>query len=128
LNDILKPAAILCKVLQQDDLCIVKAIGCIFKVKVSLKSTVFAELTTVKKVIEEFLEANYTHWIEKVEDCILQQLKSQPQKLDIMRHPLTVLSINGWQRSEDPFLAMLPLTIFVNGFVFHLRKPVWIGM
>lgn len=148
-NDILKPAAILCKVLQQDDLCIVKAIECIFKVKVSLdklKSTAFAELATVKKVITriqeeedgtftyqsaeitkyslalKFLEENYTHWIEGVEGCILQRLKSQPQEFDIMKDALTVLSINGWQRSEDPSFGYAALDHLCNWFCVPLEK------
>ena len=148
-NDILKPAAILCKVLQQDDLCIVKAIECIFKVKISLdklKSTAFAELATVKKTIAriqeeedgtftyqsaeitkyslalEFFEANYTHLIERVEGCILQRLKSQPQELDVMRHALTVLSINGWQRSENPSFGYAALDHLCKWFCVPLEK------
>ena len=53
----LRPLAILCKVLQEDELCVVQAIESVFKVKQSmdkLKATSFKELPTVKvkKVLE----------------------------------------------------------------------------
>ena len=47
--DILKPAAVLCKVLQNDDLCIVSAIEATNVIE-KLKSTPFEDLPSVKMV------------------------------------------------------------------------------
>ena len=52
-HDLLKPAAILCKVLQQDDVCVVEAIEAILntsKAIEKLASTSFENLPTVKMV------------------------------------------------------------------------------
>ena len=51
----LKPCAILCKILQEDDACIVRAIEAILKTNKSikiLKDTSFDDLPTVKKAME----------------------------------------------------------------------------
>ena len=51
-NDLLRLLAILCKVLQEDELCIVRAIKSVFKVKQAMnkvKVVSFEELLTVKK-------------------------------------------------------------------------------
>ena len=53
-SDLLKPASILCKVLQEDELCIVRAIEQIMKTKKSmdkLKQTEFEQLPAVRKVL-----------------------------------------------------------------------------
>ncbi len=53
-HDLLKPSAILCKVLQEDELCVVRAIESVLKTKKSMdkmKATAFEELPTVKKVL-----------------------------------------------------------------------------
>ena len=60
-NDLLHPLAILCKVLQEDELCAVRAIESVFKVKQSmdkLKAALFEELPTIKKVLERIQEDN----------------------------------------------------------------------
>ena len=53
-HDLLKPASILCKVLQEDEVCIVSAIEAILKTAKNLekvKSTPVEDLTTVKVVL-----------------------------------------------------------------------------
>ena len=53
-HDILKPAAIICKILQYDEICVVSAIESTLKtskVIESLRSTPFDDLPTVKKVL-----------------------------------------------------------------------------
>lgn len=53
--DVLKPCSELCKVLQRDEVCIVRAVEVLMKVKKDLdrkKTVVFEDLPTVKKVIE----------------------------------------------------------------------------
>jgi len=55
-HDMLKPAAIICKALQHDDVLVIDAIEALLKAKKSiekLKSVSFNELYTVKKVVSE---------------------------------------------------------------------------
>ena len=52
--DLLKPASVLCKVLQDAEICVYQAIESMMKTKKALdklKSTPFKELPTVKKVL-----------------------------------------------------------------------------
>ena len=52
-HDLLKPAAILCKVLQQDDVCVVEAVEAILKTSKAIEklaSTSFDDIPTVKMV------------------------------------------------------------------------------
>ena len=53
-HDLLKPSAMLCKILQEDELCVVRAIESLLKTKKSmekLKAAAFEELPTVMKVL-----------------------------------------------------------------------------
>ena len=53
-HDVLKPCAVLCKVLQEDEICVVGVIESLLKTKrslESLKTTTFENLPVVKKVI-----------------------------------------------------------------------------
>ena len=91
-HDLLHPVASLSKVLQEDELCVVRAIEVIMKTKKALervKSSPFEDLPTVKKVLarvkeedglvtyqgqdiikhEEGLKAHYTQWVDSVESC-----------------------------------------------------------
>ena len=122
-HDLLKPASILCKVLQDDEVCVVQAIESIMKTKKGLeniKSVAFNELPTVKKVTGRikqdengivtyqgsdlkkyagaltFLKAHYVEWTEAVENCLREHIKSQHTEL--LTHAVTVLATNGWER------------------------------
>ena len=92
-HDLLKPTAILCKVLQEDELCVVRAIESVLKTKKSMdkmKAARFEELPTVKKVLGRvqkqdgivtyqaadlkmhdqalvFMKNHYVEWVEAVE-------------------------------------------------------------
>ena len=144
-NDLLRPLAILCKVLQEDELCVVRAIESVFKVKQSmdkLKAASFEELPTVKKVLEriqqddledtcvtyqsaelkryvpaiEYLKANHIQWVESIEACMLQCLKSQAPELELLTHAITILSTHGWERSDDPSFAYAALNHICQWF------------
>ena len=55
-HDLLKPSATMCKVLQEDVLCVERAIESVLKTKRSmdnLRETPFEELLTVKRVLEQ---------------------------------------------------------------------------
>ena len=94
-HDLLKPAATMCKVLQEDELCVVCAIESFLKTKRSmekLREIPFEELSTVKKVLErieqedrsvsypaaelklydeglEYIKSHHVQWVESIEAC-----------------------------------------------------------
>ena len=135
-HDLLRPLAILCKVLREDELCVVRAVESVFKVKRSMektKETSFEELPTVKKVRERvqqdgtsvtyqsaelkrynesfvFLKSNHPKWVKAVEDCILKRLKAQAPELELLTYAITVLSTHGWECSDDPSFGYTALS------------------
>ena len=97
-HDVLKPCAALCKVLQQDEICVVGAIESLLKTKKnfdSLKATTFENLPVVKKVIKKedgivmyqqaeltnydgaiaFLRSHQAEYMEAVQNCLRDRVK-----------------------------------------------------
>ena len=126
-HDFLKSLATLCKVLQEDELCTVRATEAVFKTKKALDKLItvqFEELPSVKKVLAQvqeeesgsyiyqgielkghdgaltYLKTHYTVWIEAVEKCLRERMRSQDTEL--LTHVMTLLATNGWERSESP--------------------------
>ena len=125
--DLLQPSAILCKVLQEDQVCcVVRAIESVRKTKKSLdklKSTAVEELPNVKRVLTRitrvddgsmayqgvelkayergltYLKSHYIQWIDAVETCLRDCLKSQDTEL--LTHAVTLLTTNGWEQAES---------------------------
>lgn len=61
-HDLLKPCAILCKVLQDDEICVVDAIGAILRTSKTvekLKTISFDELLTVKKILSRIQHTDH---------------------------------------------------------------------
>ena len=128
-HDLLKPSAILCKVLQEDELCVVRAIESVLKTKKSMdkmKATRFEELPTVKKVLGHvqkqdrivtyqaadlkmhdqalvFMKNHYVEWVEAVVSSLIDRLKIQAPELQLLTHAVTILSTHGWERYEALF-------------------------
>lgn len=127
-HDLLKPLAIMCKVLQEDELCIVRVIESVLKTKRSmdkLKEMPFEDLPTVKKVLEwiqredgsisyqaaeltlydidlEFIKSHHVEWMESIEACLLQRLKTCAPELEILTQAITILAtiICPWSFGE----------------------------
>ena len=125
--DILKPCSILCKVLQEDEVCVVRAIESLLKTKKNidkLKETTFDDLPTVNKVIGRikhtdadtnptYQEAEITHYeqaveffrlhqeeyMEQVQDCLRHRVKVN--NIEMVTHSLTILATNGWEKFQD---------------------------
>ena len=104
-NDLLRPAAILCKTLQEDNLCTLRAIEAVMKTKKALEKlegTKFEELPTVSKVISRikqqedgvvtyqgvnityyqqgmaFVKSNRVlEWVRAVESCLYTIIESK---------------------------------------------------
>ena len=128
-HDLLKPASILCKVLQMDEVCIVKAIEAILKTAKNLKKvkdTSFENLTTVKKVISRikhegsactyqgadlmkfteavsFFNANHHQYCDLVQACLKDRLATQ--ETDLLSQALTILATQGWEKATDASFA-----------------------
>ena len=144
-RDLLKPVSILCKVLQDNEICVVRAIDSICKTKNSLdklKSTTFEELPTVKKVIgrikEEdecvsyqgvdlkrhsqaitYLKSHIEGWIEAMETCLRSRIRSN--EVDFLTHAVTLLATNGWERTESPSFGYAALEAICKRFAVPLE-------
>ena len=109
--DILKPSSILCKILQEVDVCVVRAIEAVLKASQSayqLKDTPFQDLPTVKKVLSRishnddegsttyqgveltdyegaitFLDNNYQQYLTSVQDCLRDRVRLQSTELSL---------------------------------------------
>ena len=147
-HDILKPSATMCKELQEDELCVVRAIESVVKTKRSMdkvRETPFEELPTVKKILEriqqgdgsvsyqaaeltlydaglEFIKSHHVEWVESVEACLLQRLKTQAPELKLLTHALTILATHGWEQSENPSVPHGALESVCQRFRSPLEK------
>ena len=128
-HDLLKPASILCKVLQEDEVCIVSAIEAILKTAKNfekVKSTPVDNLTTVKVVLSRvtnendtttyqgadlknftqavsFFKANHSQYCGLVQDCLKDRLATQETAL--LSHALTLLATHGWEKDTSESFA-----------------------
>ena len=130
-HDILKPFAQLCKILQEDNACIVRAIEAIMKTAKAmsqLKSSSFEDLPCVKKVMSRivkddtdstvkyqqvellrydegvvFLNSHYKDYCSSTTDCLRGRIKIQG--IELFTSALTILATNGWERNELPNFA-----------------------
>ena len=149
-HDFLKPIAMLCKILQEDELCVVRAIECVLKVKWSMdkiKAASFEELPTVKKVLEraqqdndstsvtyqsaeinryelaiDYIKSNRIQCVEAIEACLLKRLKSQASKLELVTHAITILSAHGRERCDDSSFGYTALNSICQWFRLPLDR------
>ena len=149
-HDLLRPVGILCKVLQEDELCIVRTVECFMKTKKALdeiKSKGFEDLVTVKKVLGciqqeddssnityqgadlyshtqsmSFMKSNYASWVTAVDTCLVKRLKIQEEELVILTHAVTLLATHGWERSSSPSFGHASLEAICNWFTIPLGK------
>ena len=145
-HDVLKPCAILCKVLQEDEVCVVGAIESLLKTKRNLdnlKTTTFENLPVVKKVINRikredgivmyqqaeitnyegavaFLRSHQAEYMEAVQDCLRDRVKLQ--HTDVLTHSLTILATYGWEKGEDGSFAHDALESLSTRFRVPLEK------
>ena len=128
--DLLKPAATLCKVLQEDDVCVVEATEATLKTSKAvekLASIPFDDLPTVKMVStrivhnadgsityqearlikhEEgvsFLKNHREDYTTAALACLKNHMKAQGT--DLLTHTLTILAPKGWEKKEDASFA-----------------------
>ena len=144
LHDLLKPAGILCKALQYDDVSVTDALEAIVETGKSiekLKSLSFDELPTVKKVISriqsaetdsgsaatyqavklvhydegiDFLTSHKNEIMESVLACLKNRVKAHHPEL--LTNALKILAMQGWNKSDDIDFASPNLTVLCNNF------------
>ena len=146
--DLLKPSAILCKVLQEDELCVVRAIEAVTKTKKSLdkiKAATLEEMPIVKKVLARvkqegesityqgadlkkhsqalvFMKSNHVQWVEAVAACLLNRVKKQDAELRLLTHAVTLLATNGWEHTETPSFGHDSLEAICDWFCVPLER------
>lgn len=144
--DILKPAATLCKALQDDEICIVTAIEGVLKTNKAiehLKSITFEDLPTVKKVLDRiqqskeettyqgatltcykegvsFLKSHKNEYVERVVTCLKERVKSQ--HCDILTHTIVLLATQGWEKPERVGLMEAALKCLISHFKVPLER------
>ena len=145
-HDLLQPVAHLSKVLQQDQLCVVRAIDALMKTKKNLdklKATPFEELPTVKKVLSRltenagsmtyqgqdltrheegitYLKSHQAQYFEGVNDCIESRVKTG--ETEILSHATTILATHGWNRSTNADFGHTALNAICCRFATPLER------
>ncbi len=150
-HDILKPAAILCKVLQSDELCIVGAIESLLRTTAAmekLKDMQLNEFPSIKKVLQRinqedtieltyqgvtithypqgmtYLQNNYTFYIDAILRCLHQRLKPQnyPADVKILTCALTIIATHGWEKTDDAGFGYDAIECLTTRFVTPLEE------
>ncbi len=148
-HDLLKPASILCKCLQDDDLSVTNAIESLLHTSNALeklKEKNFTDYPTVKKVIAsivkesdgstsyqgaqivkydealKYLEDNSENWCETVAKCIKKRVKHSEQEIELLTNCLTVLATQGWEKTTDADFAKPSLEQLSTQFAEPLRR------
>lgn len=150
-HDVLTPTAMLCKVLQCDEVCITSVIESILrttKKMEKMKATQLKELPSVKKVLlrvreEEddpcrtyqsvdlahfdqaltFLSNHYVEYIDSVLTCMRDRLKptGSSEDVDMLEHILKLLATQGWEKCEDGSFANEAIDILIERFCTPLQ-------
>ena len=146
-HDILQPAAVMCKSLQDDEVCIVGAIVVVLKTAqaiTNLQTVAFEDLNTVKKVLARvqkgsglkvtyqgailahydqgvaFLQAHKNKYAESVVSCLKERVKVQ--HCDVLSHALSLLAIQGWEKTESVGLIAAALECLSSHFKVPLER------
>ena len=127
-HDLLKPAAILCKALQANEICILSTIEALLKaIKTidTVQTSAFEQLPTVHTVLQrvrvddsnpgcqiyrgvemqrlddgsELLRRHQAEYSRKVISCLQHRVKSE--HLDVFRNAITILATHVWEQSDD---------------------------
>lgn len=145
-HDILQPVANLSKVLQQDQLCVVRAIDVLMKTRKNLdklKATPFEQLPTVQKVLSRlaenagsvtyqgqdltrhkegitYLKSHQAEYFEAINACIENRVKTG--ETEILSQATTILATHGWNRSPTPDFAHTALNAICCRFSTPLEN------
>ena len=148
--DLLKPSSTLCKILQEEDVCVVRAMESVIKTSSSgdkLKATSFEDLPTVKKVLHRMSDGddagskvyqgvqlmNYerslaflkrkhqeSEFITTIQDYLRDRVKVQ--STDFLTHAITILATHGWERDANTAFGCEALEYVSTRFLVPLEN------
>ena len=145
-HDILKSPAILCKVLQDSELCLVRAVEGFLHTNKNvekLKAQRFEKLPTVEKVLLrlredeegkityqgveltnhreglEFLKNNFQKFIDSILQCLTKRFKCQ--NIELFTHTIKILATHGWEKTDDASFGYDALAYFTTRFSVPLE-------
>ena len=125
-HDLLKPASLLCKALQADEICVVTTIEALLRASTAIDAmatTPFEDLPTVKLVRErlrvhdsgatlyqgmkvaqleqgvELIERHCVEYTQSVLSCLQHRVKAQ--HVQLLHDALMVLATHGWNKFDD---------------------------
>ena len=148
-HDILKPSANLCKVLQEDEICVLSAIEAIIKTCKAIDSTKtkpFEDLPTVKKVLTRvhmtengatvytyqgatltryteglaYMKLHKNDYADSVVACLVSRLKVQ--HIDLLTDILSILATQGWEKEKNADHARAALPRLIKRFEIPLQR------
>ena len=64
----------------------------------------------------------YVQWLEAIEDCLLNRLKTQTPELQLLTHAVTPPSTHDWERSENLSFGYAALDAICQWFPVSLEK------
>ena len=153
-HDILKPAAILCKSFQADEISIVSTIEAILRTTASmkkLKSTEMEDLPSVKKVVLRlkssssdstssktyqgveiaevdqslsFFTSHYKGYIDSLLACLHERLKDSSADATMLTHALKILATHGWQKTDDASFGLDAVQALAERFTIPLQEAI----
>ena len=125
-RDLLKSSSTLYEILQEDDVCVVRAVEAVVRTSKSgdkLKATTFEDLPTVNKVLGQMNHSdesgsmvylgveivNYdrsltslktkhqeAEYISVIQHCLCERVNIQ--STDLLTHAITILATHGWEK------------------------------
>ena len=139
-HDLLKPSATLCKMLQADDVCVLGALEALLKTSTSMekiKAISFKDLPSVKKVLSRISQGDGSSTTYQGVELVRQEEglpgihevsskfflceQVKVQTTQFLTHTLTILVINGWERTETPAFGYQALDSVCSLFVVPLE-------
>ena len=145
-HDVLKPMSVLCKALQSDEICVVRALEAILKTTRAIervKEAHFQDLPSIRRVTlqikhegeactyqgagllsyaegVQFFENHHQEYIDLVQSCLKQHMTEQVNEL--LKHALNVLATQGWGRDDNASFGYLALHYLSQRFQCPLQQ------
>ena len=148
-HDLLRPASILCKSLQYDDLSVTDTVESLLHTSSSLeklKDKKFTDYPSVKKVTAsivkesdgsttyqeteivkydeamEYLEKNSQNWCDAVCTCIKKRVKHSHLEIELLTSSLKILATQGWEKTPGADFAKYSLEQLSIQFAEPLKR------
>ena len=74
------------------------------------------------KVALAFMKSHYVEWVEAIQACLINHLKTHGTELQLLTHAVTVLSTHGWECSENLLFSNAALDAICHWFCVSLER------